>query len=84
MTPPPEKENTQSNELHSLIQKLHHLEMIQAYQEDTIESLEKTAGQQHQDIQLLKDQVRLLSELLKNIKQDAIKSPQDEAPPPHY
>ncbi|GKT12255.1 MAG: SlyX protein [Thiomicrorhabdus sp.] len=84
MTNTPLQENTQAEALLSLTEKLQHLEMTQAYQEESIESLEKTIGQQHQDIQLLKDQIRLLSGLLKSMKQDAIKSPQDEAPPPHY
>ena len=72
------------NELNLLTEKVNHLEMTQAYQEDVIENLENTVVQQHQDIQTLKNQLKLLSEYIKNLRQDSIKNPEDEVPPPHY
>jgi len=77
--------NREANEQAQIIEQLQQLQMNQAYQEDTIESLEKTIAQQHQDIQQLKHQLKLLSEFLKNMKQqDGIKAPHEEMPPPHY
>ena len=84
MTNQTTNEACSKQEIQSLSEKLNHLEMTQAYQEDSIESLEKTVGLQHQEIQSLKQQLRLLSDFLKTMRQDSIKSPEDEAPPPHY
>lgn len=70
-----------------LTDKIHHLEVSSAYQEDVIEHLNKTLGKQHQEIQQLQAQIRLLSDILKTLKDDSgsgIKLPSEEAPPPHY
>ena len=70
-----------------LTEKVHDLEVSSAYQEDVIEHLNKTIGQRHQDIQQLQTQIRLLSDLLKTIKNETgsgIKLPSEEIPPPHY
>ncbi|NPA72832.1 MAG: SlyX family protein [Gammaproteobacteria bacterium] len=79
-----EADHPTPTEITLLTEQLHNLQMTQSYQESTIESLEKTVVQQHADIQQLQDQVRLLSEYLKTLKQDFIKNPGDESPPPHY
>ncbi len=77
--------NIESNEWLQMVEQLQQVQMTQAYQEDTIESLEKTIALQHQDIQQLKQQLKLLSEFLKNMKQqEGIKHPEEEMPPPHY
>lgn len=67
-----------------LQEKLHAIEVTQAFQDDTLEALQKTVGQQHQEIQTLKTQLRLLSEYLKTLREESIKDPGQETPPPHY
>ena len=68
--------------------QVQNLEINQAFQEDHIEAMEKTIVQQQKDIQKLHNQMTLLSEYLKTLKQESgqgsIKSPHDELPPPHY
>ena len=67
--------------------KIQQLEEKSAYQEDTLESLNATIGKQHQDIQKLQTQIRLLSEFIKNLKSElnsGIKHASEETPPPHY
>ena len=72
------------SELNRITERLAQLEINQSFQEESIESLEKTIMQQHQDIQRLEHKLTLLSEYLKNMKQDNIKNVYEETPPPHY
>lgn len=67
-----------------ILERLTQVEMNQAFHDDSIEALERTIANQHQDIQLLEKKIALLSEYIKNLKQDGIKDPHDEVPPPHY
>jgi len=67
-----------------ILERLTQVEMNQAFHDDSIEALERTIASQHQDIQLLEKKITLLSDYIKNLKQDSIKDPQDEVPPPHY
>lgn len=67
-----------------ILERLTELEMNQAFHDDSIEALESTIASQHQDIQLLEKKIALLSDYIKSLKQDGIKDPQDEIPPPHY
>ena len=67
-----------------ILERLTQVEMNQAFHDDSIEALERTIASQHQDIQLLEKKIALLSDYIKNLKQDGIKDPQDEVPPPHY
>ena len=67
-----------------MLERLTQVEMNQAFHDDSIEALERTIASQHQDIQLLENKITLLSDYIKNLKQDSIKDPQDEVPPPHY
>ncbi|WP_019556251.1 SlyX family protein [Thiomicrorhabdus arctica] len=71
-----------------LIDRIQTLEMNQAFQEDSLEAMEKTIMQQHMEIQNLQNKMTLLSDYLKALRQEAgqggIKSPEDEVPPPHY
>lgn len=76
--------NTVQQPYEDLIQKIDTLEINQTFQEETLEALEKTITQQHQDIQRLEHKLTLLTDYLKTMKQDAIKNPHEEAPPPHY
>lgn len=71
--------------LSELKEQISNIEITQAFQDDTIESLQKTVATQHQEIQLLQKQLTLLSEYLKNMKEGAnIRLPSEEVPPPHY
>ncbi|MBF6056872.1 SlyX family protein [Thiomicrorhabdus heinhorstiae] len=71
----------ESQEIRRLIESL---QIEQAYHHDSIEAIEKTLLQQHQQIQQLQTQLKLLSEYLKTLREEAIRNPADEAPPPHY
>ncbi len=67
--------------------QLQALEIKQAYQEETIESLSDTLALQQQDIINLKHQLSVLSEYLKTLKSEGdsgIKFPAEEQRPPHY
>ena len=75
----------QSSELTYITERLAQLETNQAFQEESIEGLEKTVAQQYQAIQQLEHKVKLLSDYLKNVKQQGgIKHTHEEMPPPHY
>lgn len=60
------------------------LEETQAFQEEEIEALKQTVTQQHHDIQLLQKQLKLLSEYLKTLREESVRDPSQEVPPPHY
>ncbi len=60
------------------------LQTNMAFNSESIAELEKTAALQHQEIQLLKKQIGILSEHLKSLREDVVKDLRDEAPPPHY
>ncbi len=72
------------SELNRMTERLAQLEITQAFQEESIESLEKTVMQQHQDIQRLEHKLKLLADYLKNLRQEGIKNSHEETPPPHY
>ena len=63
-------------------------EIQMAYQVETIEALETNMAQQYQEIQSLKHQITLLSDVLKSLKQhwqdSGIRPLSEEIPPPHY
>jgi SlyX protein len=67
-------------------QRLEQLEMMCTYQQDTIDTLNRTVGQQHQQLQLLQKQINILSDAFKTLKteQSGIKPVSEERPPPHY
>ena len=54
------------------------------YQQESIEAIEKTIAEQHLEIQLLKKQIKILSEHIKSLKDDSVRDIRDEPPPPHY
>lgn len=67
--------------------KIHRLEIHQAYQDETVDQLGQLVAKQQQDIVELKHQLKVLSEFLKNMKSEMgsqIKLPSEESPPPHY
>jgi SlyX protein len=55
-----------------------------AYSNESIEALEKTVMLQHTEIELLKKQIKILSEHLKTLKQEGVIDVRDDVPPPHY
>jgi len=71
--------------INKLKERISNIEITQAFQDDTIDSLQKTVAKQHQEIQMLQKQMTLLSEYLKNMKEGGqIRLPSEETPPPHY
>lgn len=73
-----------TEDLQALSEKTQSLEINQTFHDESIHALESTVAKQHQEIQMLQKQLKLLSEYLKTIKQDGIRDPKDEVPPPHY
>lgn len=64
--------------------QLYQLQEGHAFASESIIELEKTISKQYVEIQTLQKQIKILSEHVKTLKQDAIKDIRDEAPPPHY
>ena len=73
-----------SEALTELLSRLELVETQQAFQEDTIESLNKEIIQQHQDIQNLELKINILEERLKEAAEATTNSEHEEPPPPHY
>lgn len=70
-----------------LEEKIHQLEIHQAYQDENYDQLSQLVSKQQQDISSLNHQLKVLSEFLKSMKADMssqIKLPREEVPPPHY
>lgn len=70
-----------------LEEKVHQLEIHQAYQDETVDQLNHLVAKQQQDINEFKHQLKVLSEFLRNMKSETgsqIKLPSEETPPPHY
>ena len=62
--------------------RIEELESKIAFQEDSLQQLDKALSQQQQQIFDLKEQLRYLNERIKEVESPS-GSPQD-APPPHY
>lgn len=60
------------------------LEIKQAFQENTIEELERSIVYQQQENQKFERKLTLLGDYLKSLRQDPIKPLNEETPPPHY
>lgn len=71
--------------IEQLEQKIQEMEIQQTYQDDAIETMERTIASQHQEIQLLNKKLNLLADYIKNLpKESNIKTMEEEVPPPHY
>lgn len=76
-----------SEQLSEALQKqVENLEIKLAFQEDTLEAMEKTVAHQQMKIQSLERKLDLLSDFLKAMRteQTAVKPFEQETPPPHY
>lgn len=76
--------NNKQDNMNKLELNLQNLQTDFVYQNESIEAIEKTLAEQHNEIQLLKKQIKILSEHIKSLKDDAVRDIRDEAPPPHY
>jgi len=67
-----------------ILNKLETLETRQAFQEDTIESLNNVIIQQQKDIERLELKVGILQERVKQSTEQQVENAVEEPPPPHY
>jgi len=79
-----QNEGTSEHKTDGLTNRVDSLEMNQSFYDENIQALEKTVAIQHQEIQLLEKKLSLLADYIKSLRQDMIKDPKDEVPPPHY
>ncbi|CDG86614.1 SlyX family protein [Xenorhabdus bovienii] len=71
-------------ELSEFEQRFEQLETKLAYQEVTIEELNKEVRKQQIETEKLKEQLQLMSERLKTHQSSIIAPLSEETPPPHY
>lgn len=72
------------SELAALQARLDHLESRQAFQEVTIEELNKVIIQQQIELEKLRTQVRFAVTKLREVQASPVASQSEETPPPHY
>jgi len=71
-------------ELSKLLRRVEDLELKVAYQDDTIEQLNREITTLSLDNNMLKQQLKLLAEKFKEQKGSVVASQAEETPPPHY
>ncbi|MGL4270237.1 MAG: SlyX family protein [Plesiomonas sp.] len=72
------------SELAALQARLDHLESRQAFQEVTIEELNKVIIQQQVELEKLRTQIRFAVTKLREVQASPVASQSEETPPPHY
>ena len=72
------------SELAALQARLDHLESRQAFQEVTIEELNKVIIQQQIELEKLRTQVRFAVTKLREVQASPVASQAEETPPPQY
>lgn len=65
-------------------EKITDLEIRITHQEHHIEELDKVIIEQQKLIDRLNERLLFLEKRIKNVTENNIKRPEDEAPPPHY
>jgi SlyX protein len=68
----------------NLVDRINELEILLAYQDDTLQATQHTLQIQQRQIQQLERQLQLLSEYLKSLKDPQVRAANEETPPPHY
>jgi len=63
--------------------KVEDLESRLAFQEDTLETLNKVVIQQQKEIEKLTTYIRVLKEKVSSVE-NSVSQPENDAPPPHY
>ena len=63
--------------------KVEDLESRLAFQEDTLDSLNKVIVEQQKEIDKLNTYIRILKDKISSVE-NSISVPESEAPPPHY
>ena len=70
--------------LDELLTKIEMLETRQAFQEDTVESLNDVIIRQQQDIEQLQLKISVLQDRAKQSSESVTNTTIEEPPPPHY
>jgi len=70
--------------INELIEKIETLETRQAFQEDTIESLNSVIIQLNKDVEMLQFKFDVIQEKVKQSSDNLTGTETEEPPPPHY
>lgn len=65
-------------------QQLIDLQTKVAFQDEAIDSLNRSVARQQRRIEELEEELRQLKRQLRSLSDPGIASPQEEGPPPHY
>ena len=64
--------------------RLTNLEVKLAFQDDLLESLNRTVAAQQLQIDMMQEGLRMLYQQLKSLAPSQMATEEEEAPPPHY
>jgi len=76
--------NTAFSEDAIMESRLTNLEVKLAFQDDLLESLNRTVAAQQLQLDLMQEELRMLYQQLKALAPSHIATHEEEAPPPHY
>lgn len=71
-------------EVNSVQERIEVLEVKVAFQEDLLETLNSIVAEQQQEMALLRREMLYMHQRLRSLESPAVRSLQDEPPPPHY